>query len=71
MRLPAPNNHAPDTIVYSSPDSVFFHVHRRQLDHAGATLLHQVADPTTNPVIMLNDSSDAVNCMLHILYVSA
>jgi hypothetical protein len=70
MRLPAPNNYAPDAIVYSSPDSVFFHVHRRQLDHAGATLLHQVADPN-NPVIMLNDPSDAVNCMLHILYVSA
>jgi len=69
MRLPAPNNYAPDTIVYSSPDSVFFHVHRRQLDHAGATLLHQVPDPT-NPAIMLNDPSDGVNCMLHILYVS-
>lgn len=69
IRLPAPNNFAPDMIVYSSTDSVFFHVHRRQLDHQGATLVHQVTDPA-NPIIMLEEPSDIVNCALHVLYVS-
>lgn len=50
-------------------DSVFFHVHRQQIDHPGALLLHQLTDPN-NRIIVLSEYSEVVNCLLHLLYVS-
>lgn len=68
VQLPAPNNYPPDTIVYSTVDMVFFHVHRRQLDHHGSTLLQQVPEPNGH-IVVLSEPSDIINCVLHTLYV--